>query len=47
MEKVRGYAFSRPEETKKEVVGESDSEILRHMVEELTAIRKTLEKKQG
>jgi len=47
MERVRGYAVSRPEEVKKEVVGESDSEIFRRMLEELTAIREVLEKKQG
>jgi uncharacterized membrane protein YdbT with pleckstrin-like domain len=47
MERVRGYVVSRPEEVKKEVVGESDSEIFRRMLEELTAIREVLEKKQG
>jgi hypothetical protein len=47
MEKVRGYALLRPEEVKKEVVGESDLEIFRRMLEELTAIREVLEKKQS
>jgi hypothetical protein len=47
MERVRGYTISRPEEVKKEIVEESDSQILRHMLEELTAIREALEKRQS
>ena len=47
MERVSGYTISRPEDVKKEVAEESDSEILRHMLKELTAIRGVLEKRQG
>jgi len=47
MERVRGYTISRPEEVKKEVVEGSDSETFRRMLNELTAIREVLEKKQG
>jgi len=47
MERVRGYTISRSEEVKKEVVDESNSEILRHMLKELTTIREVLEKKQS
>ena len=46
MERVRGYTISAPEEVKKEVVQESDSEIFRHMLKELTAIHEALEKRQ-
>ena len=46
MERVRGYTISEPEEVKKEVVQESDSEIFRHMLKELTAIHEELEKRQ-
>ncbi len=47
MERVRGYTISAPEEVKKEVVQESDSEIFRHMLKELTAIHEALEKRQS
>jgi len=47
MERVRGYTISRPKDVKKEVAEESDSEILRHMLKELTSIRGILEKRQG
>ena len=47
MGRVRGYTLSRSEEVKKEVVDESNSEILRHMLKELTTIREVLEKKQS
>jgi len=47
MERVRGYTISRPKDVKKEVTEESDSEILWHMLKELTSIRGMLEKRQG
>ena len=47
MERVRSYTISRSEEVKKEVVDESNSEVLRHMSKELTTIREVLEKKQS
>ena len=47
MERVRSYTISRSEEVKKEVVDESNSEILRHMLKELTTIREVLEKRQS
>ena len=47
MERVRSYTISRSEEVKKEVVDESNSEVLRHMLKELTTIREVLEKKQS
>jgi len=47
MERVRGYTISRPKDVKKEVAEESDSEILRHILKELTSIRGMLEKRQG
>ena len=47
MERVRRYTISRPEEVKKKIVEKSDSQILRHMLEELTAIREALEKRQS
>lgn len=47
MEKIRGYTISEHEEVKKEVVQESDSEIFRHMLKELTAIHEALEKRQS
>jgi membrane protein YdbS with pleckstrin-like domain len=47
MERVRGHNTSAPEEAKKKVVQESDSEILRHMLKELTAIHEVLEKRQS
>lgn len=47
MERVRGYTIPTSEEVKKEVGEESDSETLRRMLKELTAIREVLEEKQG
>lgn len=47
MKRVRGYSISEPEEARKEVVRESDSEIFRQMLKELNAIHKALEKKQS
>lgn len=47
MERVRGYTISRLEEVKKEVVDESDSEILKHILKELTTIRDVMEKRQS
>lgn len=47
MERVRGYTISEPEEVKKEVVEESNSEIFRHMLKELTVIREVLEKRKS
>ncbi len=46
MERVRAYTISGPEEVKKEIVRESDSEIMKHMLKELTAIREALEKRK-
>ncbi len=47
MDRVRGYTTPRPEEVKKEVVEETDSQIFSRMLKELTAIREVLEKKQS
>ncbi|MEE9232936.1 MAG: PH domain-containing protein [Nitrospirales bacterium] len=47
MEKVRGSSPAGGDELKGKVVGETDSEIFRRMLEELRAIRDALEKKQG
>lgn len=47
MERVRGHTVSKSEEVKKEIVDESDSEILKRMLKELTAIREVLEKRQS
>lgn len=47
MKRVRGCTISEPEEVKKEVVEESDSEIFRHMLKELTVIREVLEKRKS
>ncbi len=47
MKRVRGYSISEPTETRQEVAQESDSEIFRQMLNELTAIHKTLEQKQS
>ena len=47
MERIKAYTVSRPEEVKKEVVEQSDSEIFRSMLNQLTAIREVLEKKQS
>jgi len=47
MERVREYTISRPEEVKKELRVESDSEILKQMLKELMAIREVLEKRQN
>jgi uncharacterized membrane protein YdbT with pleckstrin-like domain len=47
MERVKGYTIPRPEEIKKEVADESDSEILKRMLKELVAIREVLEKMQS
>ncbi len=47
MERVRGYTILRPDEVKKKVVEESDSEIFGRMLKELTVIREVLEKKQS
>ncbi len=45
MERFRGYNTSNAGEVKKEVTDESNSDILRHILSELTAIREALEKK--
>ena len=47
MERVRGYTISGPQEVKKEIVMESDSQIFKHMLKELVAIREMLEKRQN
>ena len=47
MERVRNYTFSGSQEVKKEIVEQSDSQILKHMLKELTAIREALEKRQS
>ncbi len=45
MERFRGYNTSNAGEVKKEVTDESNSDILRHILSELKAIREALEKK--
>ena len=47
MERVRNYTFSGSQEVKKEIVEQSDSQILKHILKELTAIREALEKRQS
>lgn len=47
MERVRNYTFSRAQEIKKEFVEQNDSQILGHMLKELTAIRKALERRRS
>ena len=46
MERIGGYTILRPDKGKEKIVEESDSEIFRRMLKELTAIRKVLEEKQ-
>jgi membrane protein YdbS with pleckstrin-like domain len=46
MERAKGYTGSRSEEVKEKTVEVSDSDVLRRMLDELGAIRETLEKKQ-
>ncbi len=46
MERVKGYTGPRAEEVKEKAVEVSDSDILGRMLEELSAIREILEKKQ-
>ena len=46
MERVKDYMSSRSGEAKEKVVEVSDSEVLGRMLEELSAIREILEKKQ-
>ncbi|MBA7614170.1 hypothetical protein ES703_21433 [subsurface metagenome] len=47
MERVIAYASLKSEEVKKQIVDESDSEILRRILKELTTIRDVLEKKSS
>jgi membrane protein YdbS with pleckstrin-like domain len=47
MERVKNYTFSGPQEVKKGIAEQSDSQILKHMLKELTAIREALEKRQS
>lgn len=47
MERVIAYASLKSEEVKKQIVDESDSEILRRILKELTTTRDVLEKKSS
>lgn len=47
MERVIAYPSLKSEEIKKQIVDESDSEILRRILKELTTIHDVLEKKSS
>ncbi len=47
MERVSNFTFSGTREIKKEFLEQNDSQILRHMLKELTAIRKAMERRRS
>jgi uncharacterized protein len=47
MERVSNFTFSGTREIKKEILEQNDSQILRHMLKELTAIRKAMERRRS